>query len=222
MSIKPPLSNMTTSNMDGGLKKLKKDITERLFGIGKFNMIDNYIYLYHVDQFIVLPTFPDTMSDTMGVNFNKTTPMSRSAPIYSYSDSGPRSLQISLDLHRDMMTQINYLVSNATVPVGADYVDVLIKQIQAAALPAYNSSKKLVDPPMVAVRFGNDIFIKGVVTGAVSVDYSLPIIEGNKYAHVGVKFTVEEIDAYDARTVMQAGSFRGLDTTLDRNAWRVV
>lgn len=188
----------------------------------KFNMIDNYVYLYHVDQFIVLPTFPDTISDSMGVNFQKSTPMSRSAPIFSYSDSGPRSLQVSLDLHRDMMTDINYGVSNATVAVGDDYVDTLIKQIQAAALPAYNSSNKMVDPPMVAVRFGNDIFIKGVVTGSVSVDYSLPIIEGNKYAHVGVKFTVEEVDPYDARTVMEAGSFRGLDVTLDRNAWKVL
>ena len=188
----------------------------------KFNMIDNYIYLYHVDQFIVLPTFPETLSDTIGVNFQKSTPMSRSAPIYSYSDSGPRSMQISLDLHRDMMMEINHDVSNATVEVGDDYIDTLIKYIQAAALPAYNSSKKMVDPPIVAVRFGNDIFIKGVVTGSVGVDYSLPIIDGNKYAHVGVRFTIEEIDAYDARTVMQAGSFRGLDTTLERNAWRIV
>lgn len=187
-----------------------------------FNMIDNYIYLYHVDQFIVIPTFPDSLQDRISVNFNKATPMSRSAPIYSYSDSGPRSIQVQLDLHRDMMTQINYGVSNAKVAVGDDYVDTLIKQIQAAALPAYGASKKMVDPPMVAVRFGNDVFIKGVVVDGVSVSYSLPILTGNKYAHVSVVFTVEEVDPYDATTVMAAGSFRGLDTTLERNAWKVV
>ena len=184
-------------------------------------MIDNYVYLYHVDQFIVLPTFPESIADTLSVNFSKATPMSRSAPIYSYSDSGPRSLQVNLDLHRDMMYQINHQVSNATVAIGDDYVDTLIKQIQAVALPEYGASDKMVDPPMIAVRFGNDIFIKGVVTGAVSVTYQLPIIQGNKYAHVQVSFTVEEVDPYDARTVMQAGSFRGLDTTLERNAWKV-
>lgn len=188
----------------------------------EFNMIDNYIYLYHVDQFIVIPTFPDSLQDRISVNFNKATPMSRSAPIYSYSDSGPRSIQVQLDLHRDMMTQINYGVSNAKVAVGDDYVDTLIKQIQAAALPAYGASKKMVDPPMVAVRFGNDVFIKGVVVDGVSVSYSLPILTGNKYAHVSVSFTVEEVDPYDATTVMAAGSFRGLDTTLERNAWKVV
>lgn len=189
-------------------------------GNGTFNMVDNYIYLYHVDQFIVIPTFPESITDTLSVNFNKSTPMSRSAPIYSYSDSGPRSLQINLDLHRDMMTQINYGVSNAKVEIGEDYVDTLIKQIQAAALPSYGASQKMVDPPMVAVRFGNDIFIKGVVTGGVSVTYALPLIEGNKYAHVSVSFTVEEVDPYDARTVMTAGSFRGLDSSLERNNWK--
>lgn len=185
-----------------------------------FNMIDNYVYLYHVNQFIVIPTFPDTLTDSMAVNFNKSTPMSRSAPIYSYSDSGPRSIQINLDLHRDMMTQINYNISNAKVQLGDDYVDTLIKQIQAAALPAYKASEKLVDPPLVAVRFGNDIFIKGIVSGGVSVTYALPIIEGDKYAHVSVSFTVEEVDPYSAQQVLTAGSYRGIDTTLERNAWR--
>lgn len=186
----------------------------------KFNMIDNYIYLYHVDQFIVIPTFPDSITDSLPVNFNKATPMSRSAPIYSYSSSGPRSLQVNLDLHRDMMTDINYGVSNATVEIGDDYVDTLIKQIQAAALPNYGASEKLVDPPMVAVRFGNDIFIKGIVSDGVSINYQLPLLDNNKYAHVTVSFNVEEIDPYDAQTVMTSGSYRGVDTTLEKNFWK--
>lgn len=187
-----------------------------------FSMVDNYVYLYHVKQFIVIPTFPDSLTDTMSVNFSKSTPMSRSAPIYSYSDSGPRSLQINLDLHRDMMTQINVGTSNAKLAVGDDYVDTLVKHLQACALPAYNASQKLVDPPMVAVRFGNEIFIKGVVTGAVSVTYALPILETDKYAHVSVSFNVEEADPYSAQQVMSAGSFRGLDQTLERNIWRTL
>ena len=185
-----------------------------------WNMIDNYIYLYHLDRFIVIPTFPDQLADTMGVNFNKSTPMSRSAPIYSYSDSGPRSLQINLDLHRDMMTEINHGVSNFRLANGDDYVDIMAREIQAIALPAYNSSNKIVDPPMVAVRFGNDVFIKGVVTGAVTVTYSLPILETDKFGHVMISFTVEEVDPYDANSVIQVGSFRGLDTTLERNLYR--
>ena len=185
-----------------------------------FRMIDNYIYLYHIDQFIVIPTFPDSLNDQVSVSYNSSTPMARSAPIYSYSHSGPRSLQINLDLHRDMMHQINYQVSNATIATGDDYVDTLVKLIQAAALPAYGASEKMVDPPMVAVRFGNDIFIKGVVTGSVGVTYQTPILANEKYAHVSVSFTVEEIDPYDAQTVLAAGSFRGVDTSLERTFWR--
>ena len=185
-----------------------------------YNMIENYIYMYHVQQFIVIPTYPESLTDTLSVEFASSTPMSRSAPIYSYSKSGPRQITIKLDLHRDLMTQVNKDVSNIPVSPGDDYVDTLIKQIQAAALPAYKASEKLVDPPMVAVRFGNEIFIKGIVSGGVSVTYALPILENDKYAHVSVSFTVEEVDPYSAQQVLQAGSFRGLDTTLERNLWK--
>lgn len=185
-----------------------------------FLMIDNYLYVYHLDQFFVIPTFPDSLNDTMGVSYNSSTPMSRSAPIFSYSNSGPRELQISLHLHRDMMYQINWQVSNATVQAGDDYVDTLIKAVQACALPSYGVSEKMVDPPMVAVRFGNDVFIKGVVDGAVSVTYNLPLLENNKYADVMVSFTVKEVEPYDAQTVFATGSFRGIDTTLERNFWK--
>lgn len=170
---------------------------------------------------MVIPAFPESLNDQMGVNYNKATPMSRSAPIYSYSDSGPRSLQINIDLHRDMMKQINHNVSNAKLATGDDYVDTLIKLLQAAALPAYGVTEKMVDPPMVAVRFGNELFIKGVVVGSVGVTYQLPILDNNKYAFVTLSFTVEEVDPYDATTVMSAGSFRGIDTTLEKNFWKV-
>lgn len=184
-----------------------------------YNMIENYIYMYHVQQFIVIPTYPESLTDTLSVEFASSTPMSRSAPIYSYSKSGPRQITIKLDLHRDLMTQVNKDVSNIPVSPGDDYVDTLIKQIQAIALPVYGATEKMVDPPIIACRFGNDIFIRGVVEGSVGVDYDLPIISGNKYAHVGVSFTVVEVDPYSAPQVMTSGSFRGFDASLERNVW---
>ena len=184
-----------------------------------YNMIENYIYMYHVQQFIVIPTYPESLTDTLSVEFASSTPMSRSAPIYSYSKSGPRQITIKLDLHRDLMTQVNKNVSNIPVSPGDDYVDTLIKQIQAIALPVYGATEKMVDPPIIACRFGNDIFIRGVVEGNVGVDYDLPIISGNKYAHVGVSFTIVEVDPYSAPQVMTSGSFRGFDASLERNVW---
>lgn len=185
----------------------------------KYDLIENYVYLYHIKKYIVIPVFPESMSDTLSVNFNKSTPMSRSAPIYSYSDSGPRSIQFKIRMHRDMMQEMNYNVSNYPVAIGEDYVDVIIKELQAAALPEYNTASKLVDPPQIAVRFGKDIFIKGVVTGSVTVDYNLPILENDKFGVVDVAFTVEEIQPFQASDVIEYGSYRGVDTTLDRNMW---
>lgn len=185
-----------------------------------FNMIDNYIYLYHTDTFIVIPAYPENFTDSMSVDFAQETPLSRSAPIFSYANSGPRVITVSLKLHRELMYQINYGVSNAKVAMGDDYVDTLIKQIQAAVLPAYSASEKMVDPPMVAIRFGNDIFCKGVLTGSVSTTYEAPILPNGKYAQVSFDFTVQEVDPYDANTVAKVGSFRGLDTSLERRLWK--
>ena len=185
-----------------------------------FDLIENYIYLYHTETFIILPGYADSITDTLPVNFAQNNPMSRSAPLYSYSNSGPRSVQVSLNLHRDMMWQVNYQKSNLPVTVDEDYVDVLIAQVQAAALPRYAAAEKMVDPPIVAVRFGNDIFCKGVVQGGIGLTYKLPVLRNGKYSQVDLSFTINEIDPYGADEVMTAGSFRGLDATLERNIFK--
>jgi hypothetical protein len=66
---------------------------------------------------------------------------------------------------------------------------------------------------MIAVRFGNEIFIKGIVNGSITVTYEKPILTNNKYAQVQVVFTVTEVDPYDAESIQQYGSFRGLTRT---------
>jgi peptidoglycan hydrolase-like protein with peptidoglycan-binding domain len=162
-----------------------------------------------VDKFLLIPTYPEQIQDNSVATFNSTSSLARSAPVYSYSHSGPRTVQISLRLHREMMTQLNYSKSNVNLDeldLGAsgtsnDYVDFLIKQLQAIALPKYSATDKMVDPPMVAVRFGNEIYIKGVVDGGVSVTYSGPILNNDKYAIADVSFTVHEVDPYDAESV---------------------
>ena len=184
------------------------------------NLIDNYIYIYHIDQFVIIPVWPESIQDSLGSTFASQTPLSRSAPIFSYSNSGPRSMQISLKLHRDMMQMVNYNKSNLKVELGDDYIDTIIKCMQACALPNYRDASKMVDPPMVAIRFGNDIFIKGVINGGVTVTYSGPILDNNKYALVDIGFTVYEIDPYDANSVLQYGSFRGLDKTLENRLYK--
>ena len=48
-----------------------------------------------------------------------------------------------------------------------DYVDLMINQLQSIALPNYAASQKMVDPPIIAIRFGNAVFCKGVVIASV-------------------------------------------------------
>lgn len=186
-----------------------------------FTMIDNYIYLYHTDTLIAIPTYPESIDDSMTVSFNPATLLSRSAPIYSYSSSGPRSVNINLHLHRDMMNNVN--VTSSTLNLKdlqeEDYIDILIKQLQAAALPRYAAAEKMVNPPIIAVRFGNDIFCKGVVASSINTTYSGPILRTDKYAEVSINFLMSEIDPYDADAVMTQGHFRGINSDLERRVY---
>ena len=231
-----------------------------------FNMIDNYIYVYHTSTLIILPTFPETITDQVNTSYSPTNIMGRSAPIYSYSNSGPRTIDVSLKLHRDMMNEINtssYSTSNVNTGMmmfhndqeiqkklqRKDYVDIMIRELQAIAFPNYQTAEKMVNPPLVAVRFGDEIFCKGIVEGGVQVSYSGPIIANplynekgepeyekiilngieqnrrkvgkGKYALVDVSFRVHEIDPYSADIIAQVGSFRGIDRTLERNLYKV-
>lgn len=194
------------------------------------NLIDNYIYLYHVPgdgrddglgSFVIIPTYPEQFSDFLQSQFAQQNILARSAPIFSYSYSGPRTITINLSLHRDMMHELNYGVSNLQVQIGDDYVDTLINKLQAAALPNYDYGNKMVNPPMVAIRFGNEIFIKGVVTGGVTVTSQLPLLQNGKYSQVGIQFTVAEVDPYDAETVINQGQLRGLSRSLERNLYKI-
>lgn len=185
-----------------------------------FALIENYIYLYNIDKFLLLPTYPESIQDSLPASFSKSYPLSRSAPIFAYSNSGPRSVQVTLSLHREMMTQLNYSVSNLNLEIGDDYVDTLVNQLQAIALPKYSSSTKMINPPMVALRFGNEIYIKGVVDGGISITYSGPLLENNKYALVQISFNILEVDPYDAESVLTQGSFRGLNKTLERRLYK--
>lgn len=191
------------------------------------NMIDNYIYLYHTDTLIVLPMYPDSFEDTMSSTYSSSHPMLRSAPIFSYSNSGPRQLQVTLPLHRDMMNSINEqstceFTHKLDLLSDEDYVDYAINQLQSAALPRYSATDKMVDPPLVAIRFGNSIFCKGVVDGGVSATHDGPILNNDKYARVTISFQVKEVDPYDADTVALEGGFRGIRTTLQSKVYKYI
>ncbi len=184
---------------------------------------DCYLYISHLDgvdeaQYWTLPSYPDSVADSMSSSFQEQNALGRSAPVYTFSNAGPRTVQIDLKFHRDMFDEVSAGGgSNATLRDEDDYADSFIRALQAIAVPKYNLSNKAIEPPLVAVRLGKEVFIKGVVTSGISLTYSKPILDNEKYAQVAVSFTVSEVDPYDASSVYKNGSFRGLTATLRKN-----
>lgn len=232
------MANETNFNAEGfGLISTLGDIasgTYKAKGLEKiFRCPDNYIYIYHTDTLVLIPTYPESIQDSMGNNFSATGILSRSAPVQTYINSGPRTVQIGLKLHRDMMFQINHdfqysgwggIETQKHLSIDSindeDYIDRLTRELQAIAVPKYMDTSKMVNPPQVAVKFGNDVFIRGVVSGNVGVNYSGVILRTNKYSNVDISFEVTEIDPYDAETVSQVGSYRGISKTLQRKVYK--
>lgn len=180
---------------------------------------DCYLYISHLDedyQYWMLPGYPDEVTDQMQSNFQDNSALGRSAPVYTFSNSGPRTVQISLNFHRDMFEEINQFQypKGGKFADGDDMAEQFIHALQAIAVPKYNLSNKAIEPPLVAIRLGREVFIKGIVSGGISITYGKPILSNEKYAIVKVSFTVSEVDPYDASTVFKNGSFRGLTATL--------
>ena len=65
----------------------------------QFDLVENYIYIYQLDKYCIIPTYPEQLIDTLGSTFAQTNALARTSPIYSYSYSGPRTVQITLQLH---------------------------------------------------------------------------------------------------------------------------
>lgn len=173
--------------------KIKKNL-----GIPK----ENYIIFHHTDTRIIIPVDPETLQDSMSANFAQSTPLSRSAPIYSYQNSGPRSVQVSFTLHRDLCREYNDSTEDA--------VDELITNLDQMVLPDYNSVGKIVNPPVVSLKIRDEVFIKGVVTNT-SHTYNLPIINydgKDKYAVVTVSFSIQEITPFSASIIPKVGQYR--------------
>ena len=168
-----------------------------------------------------MPDYPDDLSDIQSPKWSPSQPLLRTAPIQSYSGNDARKITYQSKWHRDMMNDINSSNSSIAKDIDfssdEDYVDRAIKQLLAAQLPVYNSAKMQVQPPTVAMRLGNEIYIKGVLTGC-GIHYAKPILRNNKYAQIDVSIEIIETEPYDAEMVLELGSFR-CNTIQNRNAY---
>lgn len=180
---------------------------------------NNYIYISHLDkdhQYWKLPCCPSSITDTMESTFQATQALGRSAPVYTYSYSGPRVVNVDLHFRIDAFDDEN--ANNPTAinstAAGEYMLDGMVRALQSISLPKYSASNKAIEPPLVALRLSNEVFIKGIVTSPIQLTYELPIIYGDRYAQVRLSLSITEVDPYDAATVFQNGSFRGVVKTL--------
>jgi hypothetical protein len=74
----------------------------------------------------------------MQSNFSETQALGRTAPVYTFSSAGPRTVQINIKLHRDLMEDINLSGSNVQLRDGEDYLDNMLNALQSIALPKYS------------------------------------------------------------------------------------
>ena len=178
---------------------------------------ENYLYFHHLGKGITIPIDPDNISDSMSASWSPSTPLSRSAPIQSYSSSGPRSVSVQFLLHRDLVKQYNpdwIGKKDLGWQEGYDVVDLLINNLEACVLPTYQETGKIVNPPVISLKIRDEIYIKGIVSN-VSKGFQLPIINYGtdkspsfKYAQVNLGFGVTEITPYDASIIRTFGGFR--------------
>lgn len=153
---------------------------------------DNYIIFHHTGKSYVIPIDPDSIADQMSASFASNSPLSRSAPIFSYQNSGPRSVQVSFTLHRDLCKEFN--------PGSVDMVEELVNNLEGMVLPDYQSASKIVNPPVVTLKIRDEITIKGIVTN-VGKSFNLPLLkypDGYKYAVVNLNFSVSEVQPQSA------------------------
>lgn len=174
---------------------------------------NNYIYISHLDddlKYWQLPCWPDVITDSMESTFTATNALGRTAPVQTYSSSGPRTVSIDIAVHRDLMDDVNIGYSNSKQGEGEDYIENLINALRAAIVPKYILANRAIEPPLVALRLGEEIFIKGVLTQAIGMGFEKPILSNDKYAAVKFSLTITEVDPYDATSIYTNGGFRGV------------
>lgn len=123
-----------------------------------------------------MPCYPVSLNDSLSIDYTSQTVPYRTEPYINYSNSGPRTVSVAFNLHREMTN------SN-----GSD-IDNIINVIQAASYPTVGDSNAI----PTSLKVGNQVYISGVITGGITTSYSGPIIDG-KYNVYDISFTITEI-----------------------------
>ena len=175
-------------------------------------MVESFIYLYHTDQLFYIPVTPETLPNTYSSKFSLEEIMNRTAPKATFSGSGPRTLQVNLEIHQQLFALDN--------PANPSITKDLVKALASCAYPEYDLENSKITPPMVLLKFGEASTIRGVITSGVTVTFSGPWLKDGTMAMASISFQVTEVDQYSARFIQQFGANVPLPTDLDRSKFR--
>lgn len=172
--------------------------------------LDCYIYLYALDRKFSIPATPEQITNSANITFSRENILGRSSPLVTLSSAGPRTQQVSIVLHRQMMALENRNDLNT--------VDDLVNGLAAATLPRYIDVHKAVIPPSILCRFGNESCIRGVIDGNVQQTSSGPWLSNGKMAIVTITFSILELEPFSADYAVQNGYLRSISTDLRRSS----
>ena len=131
---------------------------------------------------LTMPCYPTSLSDSVQADYSSQTVPYRTEPYLNYSNSGPRTVSVAFNLHREM--------TNASLDSlrGVSDIDTIINTIQAAAYPTTGNSNAIRSTLMV----GSHLYIDGIINGGITTSYSGPIIDG-KYNVCDISFSITEV-----------------------------
>lgn len=168
----------------------------RYAALGNPNIIKGQCTVIVNGKTLYMPCYPDGVTDVTNVDYTSQNVLGRSEPFQAYNNSGPRSIQFSFRMHREMTGNISQ-------------IEEIVRCIESSVYPNYNANSSSVAAVKTSVRIGNVIYISGIVTSQ-STSWEGPIGPDHKYNMVTVSFTVTEVTGSPktAGYVSQNGGFR--------------
>lgn len=125
---------------------------------------------------VVFYSRPDSISDNMTASFDSQIPKSRTSPIQSYANSGPREISFSVILHQDY---------------SPEDMRILVRKLQGNVLPIDKGG--YIIPPKSHIVAGDFIDVVGVCT-SVSTDWMPPYHDNNVFNQANVSFSFTEVE----------------------------
>ena len=135
--------------------------------------IDNIRYYF--------PCYPESYSDNYSANISSVNVLGRSEPFQIYNNGGPRKVDVSFEIHREMYLR------------GRTYLDELVKALHSASFPKGDDSiLPKVTFAIINKTGGYQCYIHGLIDGGASVQWKGPINEWGTYNMVSLSFSVIE------------------------------